>query len=149
MKRNIVLLYVYYHQGCEKKDIDGDLDINSATIGTSLSVGVENGNLTYTGSRPRQYYCKQVDATAAEISQYVFSVIKRHEHLSREQLCTITGLTMHTVSRELTRLKNLGKINSMTGHGIYLVKDSPKPMTFSITPVVSATRQHPNRFRGA
>lgn len=129
MKRNIVLLYVYYHQGCEMKDIIRDIDMNTSTIGTSLDGGLKNGELTFAGFRPRQYYCTNVDATSAEVNQYVFAIIKRYKFLTREKLCTISGLSMHTINRELTRLKNIGKVMTSTGLGVHLVEDTPAPVS--------------------
>lgn len=127
MIRNVVLLYVYYHQGCEIKDIANDLDINYSTIGTSLAKAEQYGEVTTTGKKPKQYYCQSVDATEAEISKYVMSVINKYKHIRREQLTHVTGLSLHCVAKEVTRFKNLGKITTLTGQGIYLKENVIPP----------------------
>lgn len=122
MKRSIVLLYVHCHPGCQVKDIIRDIDVKPTTIGTSLYTGVTNGEVTFTGTRIREYYCKHIDVTNAEKRNYVFSVIRRYENLTKNQLRRITGLKEREVAQELVRLKNLGEIRITNGVGISLVK---------------------------
>lgn len=125
-KRNLVCLYVSHHQGCGVKDIARDIDMNYSTIATSLYVAVQKGEMTSQPGYHQEYFCDMPrDVTDLEWNEYILSIIKKHQSLTREQLCKISGVSMYMVNKVTTRLKLLEKIETSTGSGIRYKQ--PKP----------------------
>lgn len=139
--RNIILFYVQHHPGCEVKNVAADIDFAYQTIGTSLDVAVKKKECSSEGRKPKRYFACNVTLSDEEKSTYVHAVVRKHATITRKKLSQVTGLDIRTVDKILLRLKNLGKITTVTGYGAralteYKVPSHPgnrKPAT-ALTP---------------
>lgn len=93
-----------------------DLDVCRAT----LTYMEKTGQCSSEGRRPKRYKSGKSNFDQAVYDEYIHRVIAREETTTVDDIVCITYLTKYRISLSLKRLKNLGKISTMTGNGIKL-----------------------------
>lgn len=122
MISEIIRLHVSNHNGLTVGEVAEDIFVSYDTCATLLHKMEKRGLISSDKKRGRRYTCEKHGVTSQVMDEYVHRVIaKESEKMTIDDVMSITYLTRYTVSRSLTRLKNLGKISTMTGHGITLL----------------------------
>lgn len=100
------------------EDVWIDLDVCRATLSQMERKSLCNSD----GKRPKRYTTDVKTFTSDTYDEYVHRVIAREDKTTMDDLVCITYLSRYRLSRSVCRLKNLGKISTMTGEGITLEK---------------------------
>lgn len=118
MLRDVVRLHISNHDGLTVGEIVEDLFIDYASCAGIVQHLRRKGLCESTRTKPRKYKSEKHDATSQTVDEYVHRVIAREGSTTVEDVQCITWLSKYRIGLSLKRLKNLGKISTMTGHGI-------------------------------
>lgn len=119
MLQRMILIYVFHNPGCKKNEIINSLSFQKQNCVTTMSYLEKKGACVSDGAkRDKRYWCENPEATLEEMDKYVHIILYGLAKKDKEQLCKATGLTSYRVSLSMRRLKNLGKIKTLTGQGI-------------------------------
>lgn len=119
----LVLLYVYYHPGSTIAEIEKHLSVNPDSCRSLLGNMKQKHLCTSDNQRPRHYFCDSIEATSEELDEYAWSILAKMKCKTLDELRQVSGLSLYQVSRTIRRLKTLGKITTMTGHGITVLHE--------------------------
>lgn len=119
MLSDIINIHLHNHpEGLTTAEVSEDVWISLDVCRATLSQMEKSGQCFSDGKRPKRYKSGRSDFDQNVYDEYIHRVIAREEITTIDDVVSITYLTKYKISLSLKRLKNLGKISTMTGNGI-------------------------------
>lgn len=119
MLQRIILIYIFHHPDCTVNDVMTSFSFPKQNCLTTMAFLERKGLCVTDGAtRGKKYTCEDPRATREEMDKYVHLILNNLTKKDKEQLCKASGLSAYKVSLSMQRLKNLGKIKTLTGQGI-------------------------------
>lgn len=118
MLSDVIRLHLSNHDGLTVSEITADLYIEYGTCSSIVQNLRKNGLCQATERKPRKYKSEKHEAMSQVIDEYVYRVIAREGFMTVDDVHSLTYLSKYRIGLSLKRLKNLGKISTLTGQGV-------------------------------